>query len=102
MFLQKGNEIFLNIRVSPNAKRNGIDGVWQNNRLKIALHAPAVDGKANEALIAFLSALFSLKKRNITIIHGKTSREKTVALTGISLEQITSLIQTILEQHKIE
>lgn len=98
MLVQKGNEVYLNIRVAPNAKRSGIEGVWQNNALKIALRAPAVDGKANEALICFLADLLGLKKRAIKIVRGETAREKTVALSDLTLEQVQTIINPFIAE----
>ncbi len=98
MLVQKGNSVYLNIRVAPNAKRSGIEGIWQNNALKIALRAPAVDGKANEALICFLADLFAIKKREIKIVRGETAREKTVALTDLTVEQVQTIINPFISQ----
>lgn len=65
-----------NVKVVPNAKQNKL--VRETGRLKVYLTAPAVDGKANEALIKFLAEHFGKKKRDISIIRGLTSREKIV------------------------
>lgn len=73
----------LKIRVSPNAKRNRFEGIWNGTHLKLALRAPAVDGKANEAVIEFLSDFFHTKKSSIQIISGQTNRCKTILLDGI-------------------
>jgi uncharacterized protein len=68
----------LNIKVIPNSKKNSI--VQEEGRFKIHLAAPAVDGKANEALIEFLAEHFNVKKRQVRIVRGSTSREKVVEL----------------------
>jgi len=60
------------IKVIPNAKRNAFkDG-------KVYLTAPAVEGKANQALVEFLAEHFNVKKRQIRIIRGLKSRQKVV------------------------
>ena len=92
MITQKENDVLLSIRVLPNAKRSGIEGIWNNSALKIALRAPAVDGQANKALIDFLSDCFHLKKRQINIVRGETSREKTICFSDCSLQDIQSII----------
>lgn len=79
-----GQTLILNIRVSPGVKREGIEGVWNNSHLKIALKAHAVDGKANEALIAFLSDTFHVKKSDITLLAGQTNRVKRVRMDNLS------------------
>lgn len=78
----------LQIRVLPNAKRSGWAGVWNGTHYKIALQAPAVDGKANEALIAFLSDSLHLPKRAFSIVLGQTNRLKVVQVEGVSKEDL--------------
>lgn len=70
----------LAVRVSPNARRSGVEGIWNGTHLKIALSAPPVEGKANEALIAFLSDLLSVRKSALTLISGQTGRVKKIAV----------------------
>ena len=74
----------LQIRVLPNAKRSGWAGIWNGTHSQVALRAPAVDGKANEALIEFLSNSFQLPKRAFTIVSGKTNRCKVIEVNDIS------------------
>ena len=68
----------LNIKVIPNAKHNKL--VEEPGRLKVYLTAPAVEGKANEALIEFLAEYFNVKKNRISIIRGVKSREKIIEI----------------------
>jgi uncharacterized protein (TIGR00251 family) len=73
----------LAVRVQPGAKRNAILGIYgeaTEAQLKIALKAPPIDGRANEALIAFLAELFGLPRSAIGIAHGQTGRSKLVTL----------------------
>lgn len=69
----------LNLKIIPNAKQNKI--VEEPGRFKIYLHAPAVEGKANEALIEFLAEHFGTKRSKIKIIRGQKNREKVVEIT---------------------
>jgi len=55
-------------------------------RLKIKISAPPVDGKANERLTEVLSKAFRVSKSNVEIIRGKSSKLKTVRLTGIDMK----------------
>lgn len=71
----------LEITVAPKSSRNSILGEHQG-RLKIALTAPPVDGKANEALIAFLSKLLDVPKRDISILRGEANKHKAVLIAG--------------------
>ncbi len=68
----------INVRVVPNAKRER--AVDEPGRLKVYLTAPAVEGKANSALIEFLAERFGVKKNRVSIIKGLTSREKVVEI----------------------
>ena len=79
-------DTLIRIRVSPNAKRSGFEGLWNDTHLKLALRAPAVDGKANEAVIDFLSDFFHIKKSQIQIISGQTNRCKIIRLDIVNLE----------------
>ena len=75
------------VRVHPNAAKNDVvgvtDGVWQ-----VRISAPPVKGKANKELIAFLSRLLGVGKSQISIIRGHTSRNKAIAINGLSQEDI--------------
>lgn len=92
MWQEKENGFILSVRVLPNAKRSGIEGVWNESAVKIALRAPAVDGQANKALIAFLADLFQIKKRDISILSGETSREKKLCFQNADFEKIKEIL----------
>ncbi|MDY6407344.1 MAG: DUF167 domain-containing protein [Pseudomonadota bacterium] len=79
IFVQQKETIILTVRVSPNARRSGFNGVF-NDALRISLLAPPVDGQANKALVEFLSDFFSLRKSAIDIVSGQTGRIKTIRL----------------------
>lgn len=83
--------MLITIRVIPRSGRNVLR--WEaDGSLKAHLTAPPVDGAANEALVALLAQQLSLPKRNIRIVRGSTSRQKTVEITGLSLEEIQQKI----------
>ena len=73
------------IRAVPRASKNEIQGIY-DNALKVRLTTPPVDGKANQALIKFLSKTLKISKSPVELIQGDTSRYKTVRLTGITLK----------------
>jgi len=73
----------LRVRVQPRAKRDAVDGVHQG-RLKIRLKAPAVDNKANKALIIFVSGLLGLKPRRIQLVSGQKNRLKSLQIESDS------------------
>jgi hypothetical protein len=71
------------IKVQPRAKRNAIVGEL-GDALKIALTAPPVDGKANEACIEFFSEVLRVPRSAVMIAAGQTSRNKVIRVVGIS------------------
>ncbi|WP_461834263.1 DUF167 domain-containing protein [Desulfothermus sp.] len=73
----------LAIWVQPGAKKNSIEGVYQNC-LKVKISAPPVDNKANKEVINFFSKIFKTKKSQIQIVSGQKNRKK---LLIISLEK---------------
>jgi uncharacterized protein (TIGR00251 family) len=77
----------LAIKAIPNAPRNEVVG-WLGDVLKVRIHAPPVEGRANDALCEFLAASLSLHRRAVTVLRGDTSRQKVVRIDGLSLEEI--------------
>jgi hypothetical protein len=88
---QKGVSVVLSCRVQPNSSREGI-GEITNNALIIRLNSPAVEGKANDALIRFLSKRLGIAKSRISIIQGERNRNKLVSIEGVRPEEIAGLL----------
>jgi uncharacterized protein len=73
----------LQIRAQPGAKTTLVIGVYGDGgqaRLKIALAAPPVQGKANAVLRAFLAEAFGVAQRNVTLLRGESGRKKLVRI----------------------
>jgi hypothetical protein len=81
----------LAVRVHPGARKNGVTGVHAE-AVKIALTTPPVDGKANEALIAYLAEALRLPRARIAIVAGLTSRSKTLRITGKSAAEVAAAL----------
>jgi len=79
------------VRVHPGARKNAVTGV-HDDALKISLTTPPVDGRANEALIAFLAVSLRLPKARIGIVMGAASRSKTLRITGKSAAEIRAAL----------
>ena len=76
-------DLLIEIRVKPNASRNKVGGTAGDPpRLVVAVQAPAVDGKANAAVIKELATAFGLRPRDFTIVHGVLSRDKRLVISG--------------------
>ena len=56
--------------------------------MKIALTAPPVDGKANEACVAFFARQLAVARSSVTIVAGESSRQKRIRVAGLSAEQV--------------
>jgi uncharacterized protein len=85
--------VTLSVRVQPRASKNEIVGPWAG-ALKVRLCAPAVENRANEALIEFLAELLKTPKSAVRIRSGKQTRTKHVEITGVTRQQVEGLIQT--------
>ncbi len=73
----------LEIRVRPNSSRNKVGGsVGEPPRLVVAVQAPAVDGKANQAVIKQLAEAFNVRARDFTIVFGELGRDKRLLIEG--------------------
>ena len=73
------NGLTLALHAQPGARRTAIAGE-HGQRLKIALHAPPVDGKANNELLRFLATELRLRRTDLRLASGQASREKTVLI----------------------
>ena len=73
--LEKGETVNLKIKVTANAKINGLEE-YADDILKLRINKPAVDGKANKAIIEYLSSQFEVPKSNITILKGEKNSLK--------------------------
>ncbi len=75
------------IKVHPRAKKNAITGEV-GDTLKVALTAPPVEGKANDACIKYLAVVLDVPRSSVTIAAGETGRQKVIRVTGLSAEQL--------------
>lgn len=88
---QTAEGIILNCHVTPRAKKSSIKGE-RNGALAIALSAPPVDGKANEALVEFIAELAGISKSNVEIIKGQRGRNKTLLIQNVSSVELNKII----------
>ena len=84
--------VTLAVRAQPGAKKTAITGIYGEGataQLKIAVHAPPLEGRANEALIAFLAETFSVPKSAVELSSGELSRSKVFLLRGVTMARAT-------------
>jgi uncharacterized protein len=87
--------VTLAVRAQPGAKRTAVTGVYgegQPAQLKIAVHAPPLDGRANAALIEFLAETFGLPKSAVEIVSGELGRSKVFRLRGVTVARAAALL----------
>jgi hypothetical protein len=75
------NPITFAVRVTPRAKQNKVQP-QADGSLKVYVTAPPEDGRANEAVVEVIAQWLGVKRRNVEIIRGATSRNKVVRVTG--------------------
>jgi uncharacterized protein len=76
--------IRLAVQITPNAKKTEVIGVL-DDALKLKLQAQPIEGKANEALIKFLSKTLSVPRSAVTITHGHTGKKKLIEVVSATL-----------------
>jgi len=76
----------LRLRIQPGAKASGFRGILPDGRTKVSIAAPPVEGRANDALIAFLARALDLPKRSLRLQHGAGGRDKVVEVDLDPLE----------------
>jgi uncharacterized protein (TIGR00251 family) len=79
------------IKAVPNAPKTQVIG-WLGEALKVKVHAPALEGKANEELCSFLARSLGLSKRSVRLLQGEASRKKLVEIEGMSREEVISIL----------
>lgn len=77
--------IRVNLYIQPGAKRTEISGL-HGDSLKIRLHAPPIDGRANEALLKFIAQLFAVPVSQVALQRGDKSRHKIIIITGSRID----------------
>ena len=80
---EDGTALLLALHVQPGASRTevaGTHGAAGDTRLKLRLAAPPVDGKANAELLRFLAEAFGVPLRQVVLVRGATSRQKSVRI----------------------
>jgi len=82
----------LTVRVVPRSGRTGVAGA-RHGAILVRLAAAPVDGAANAALIAFLADRLGLPKHRVHLVAGERSRNKRLAITGVSAEFVSSRLQ---------
>ena len=99
MLREVAGGVTLAVRAQPGAKKTAIVGVYGEGdraQLKIAVQAPPVEGRANEALIAFVAELLGVSKKSVELVGGELSRSKVFVIRGATLEKAQLLLRHLV------
>ncbi|MGA8152526.1 MAG: DUF167 domain-containing protein [Terriglobales bacterium] len=84
---ETGAGVTFAVKVQPRAKKNAITGEL-GDALRLALTAPPLKGRANQACIEFLANLLDVPRSSVTIASGETNRRKVIRVAGLSGEEL--------------
>lgn len=77
----------LAVKAIPNAPRSAVAG-WMGDTLKVRVHAPALEGRANDELCAFMADTLGLPRRAVTVALGDKSRQKLLHIEGLEMQDV--------------
>jgi uncharacterized protein len=78
----------LALRITPRASKNEIVEILSDGTVKVHLTAPPVDGKANEALLKFLSEILDVPVSSLDIVAGAGGRDKLISVTDMDADTL--------------
>ena len=87
--------LVLPVRAQPGARRNGVQGE-QGGALKVAVTAPPQDGRANDALAEVLRTALGLKRSQLELVGGATSRDKRFLVRGLARAELERRLAALL------
>lgn len=98
---ETANGCTLSMRVQPGAKKTAITGIYgegDSAAIKVAVQAPPVEGRANEALIAYVAKLLGVPRSAVSILHGELGRSKLLGFAGISGTKVLAAVESLLSE----
>ena len=90
MLKETKDGIIFTLRISPNASKNEI--IKDDTGIKVKITAQPIDGKANKALIEFLSKQFKIPKSYFEIIRGEASKDKTILIINVGIDYLLNIV----------
>ncbi len=86
--------VTLAVRVTPRADRNSVASVRDDGVVLVRVTAAPTDGQANKAVLETLADALKLKKSQLTLAGGETSRDKRIQICGLSAQEIKSRLES--------
>ena len=87
----------LTVRFTPRARQSELGGILEDGTIRIRIKEPPVEGKANRALVAFLSKMLGVRKNQIEIVAGQRGLDKIVAVEDMTAAEVERRIQGYLD-----
>ncbi len=87
--------VLLKVAARPGASRSAVQGL-AGDALKVAIQAPPEKGKANDELVRFLARTLGLRRPQVTLVKGDTSRDKVVRVEGLDADALRAVIEALL------
>ena len=97
----KGEGIVISIKVQPNARKDKIIGEY-GEQLKVAVTEQPEKGKANKAIIKIIAKWLNIKRSEIEIIAGHTSKDKEIFIGNISRKDVYKSVTCLARESKLE
>jgi uncharacterized protein (TIGR00251 family) len=88
------------VRVQPGARRNALLDRLATGEWKLAVSAPPEDGRANDAVVELVAELLGVKRRQVEVARGASSRSKTIEVTGLEAGEAERRLAAALEAAK--
>ncbi len=87
--------VLIALRVSPGAKKSGVEGMYGENSIKLKVASPPVDGKANKEVESLLANFLGVRKSDVEVVRGASSRDKAILVRGVE----SSAVERILAKY---
>jgi len=94
------DDVFLSIHLIPGSRKNQIIGYTADGKLKVKVTAPALEGKANQALLKYLSKILLAPISGLYIKQGEKSHHKVIGIRNITSEAINQLLLRQINQNQ--
>ena len=92
----------LALRVQPGARRSALVARLAGGEWKVAVSAPPVEGRANEAVVELVSGLLGVHRSQVTLVRGTSSRSKLFDVDGLSAEAVEQRLAEALRASRGE
>ncbi len=90
----------LTVRVTPRASKTAFGGVLEDGTVRIRVSAPPLEGKANSALVKFLSKVLGVNRSRVEIVAGEKGLDKILSIIDMNAEQVEEKIQCWIEANQ--